>query len=222
MRGNLGKERKMDGTSEIGINLWPAIAVAIGWVYLLVFQELHKRNGEDKRNSEEGRNGKDRPLGPAPAASQTLAGLRPSTSREPGPTEEAFDEALFLQQAGAAYEFILTRYAAGDMGKLSGLLDAEVFEAFSAETARRASAGETLALEFVALESSEIVGTEFDEAGATIRVRFESELFLSEGQEATGVDTTATTLLRAVDIWTFRRERLSRSPIWTLAATDSE
>lgn len=201
----------MEGVSEIGINLWPAIAVAIGWVYLLVFRGSHRRNCED------------RPLGGAPATSQALAGLRSPTSREPGqPAEQAFDEALFLQQAGAAYEFILTRYAAGDMEGLSGLLDAEVFEAFSAEKARRASAGETLALEFVALESSEIVDTEFGEAEATIRVRFESELFLSEGQEAAGGDTTATTLLRTVDIWTFRRERLSQSPVWTLAATDSE
>jgi predicted lipid-binding transport protein (Tim44 family) len=200
----------MEGTSELGINLWPAIAVAIGWVYLLVFQELHRRKGGDA------------PLAPAPTTPKALDELRSPASREPGPAELAFDEALFLQQAGAAYEFILTRYAAGDMEGLSGLLDAEVFEAFSAETVRRASAGETLALEFVALESCEIVDKEFDEAEATIRVRFGSELFLSEGQEATGGDTTATTLLRAVDIWTFRRERLSRSPIWTLAATDSE
>lgn len=210
MRGIPGRGRKMDGTSEIGINLWPAIAVAIGWVYLLVFQELHRHKGGGA------------PLAPAPATPKAPAEPRSSTSREPGPTEQAFDEALFLQQAGAAYEFILTRYAAGDMERLSGLLDAEVFEAFSAETARRASAGETLALEFVALESCEIVDKEFDEAEATIRVRFGSELFLSEGQEATGGDTTATTLLRAVDIWTFRRERLSRSPVWKLVATDSE
>lgn len=210
MRGTPGERRKMDGTSEIGINLWPAIAVAIGWVYLLVFQELHRRNGED------------RPLGPASKTSQALAELRSPTSREPGSPAQAFDEALFLQRAGAAYEFILTRYAAGDMEKLSGLLDAEVFEAFTAETARRASAGETLTLEFVGLESSRILDKEFGDTEATIRVRFESELFLSEGQEVADTDTAATTLLRAVDIWTFRKERLSKSPIWTLAATDTE
>jgi predicted lipid-binding transport protein (Tim44 family) len=32
----------------------------------------------------------------------------------------------------------------------------------------------------------------------------------------------ATTLLRAVDIWTFRRAHSSKSPVWTLAATDTE
>jgi predicted lipid-binding transport protein (Tim44 family) len=201
----------MEGTSEIGINLWPAIAVAIGWVYLLVFQELHRRNGED------------RPPEPASVTSKALAELRSSTLRGPAALpEQAFDEAQFLQRAGGAYEFILTRYASGDMEQLSGLLDAEVFEAFSAETARRASAGETLTLEFVGLESSRILDKEFGETEATIRVRFESELFLSEGQEAAGTDTAATTLVRAVDIWTFRRERLSNSPVWTLAATDTE
>jgi predicted lipid-binding transport protein (Tim44 family) len=200
----------MEGTSEAGINLWPAIAVAIGWVYLLVFQELHRGNGGDT------------PLGPAPVTSKALAELRTSTLRGPGSPAQAFDEALFLQQAGAAYEFILARYAAGDMEKLSGLLDAEVFEAFSAETARRASTGETLTLEFVGLESSRILDKEFGETEAAIRVRFESELFLSEAREAVGGNTAATTLVRAVDIWTFRRERLSNSPVWMLAATDTE
>jgi predicted lipid-binding transport protein (Tim44 family) len=193
----------MDGTSETGISLWPAIAVAIGWAYLLVFQELHRRNSG-------GTSAK-----PTANTSKALAEIR-------SPAEQAFDAPLFLQQAGAAYEFILTRYAAGDMEKLAGLLDAEVFEAFSAETARRVSAGETMTLEFVALETCKIVDTEFDELEAAIRVRFESELFLSEGREAAEGDTTATTLLRAIDIWTFRREHSSNSPVWTLAATDSE
>jgi predicted lipid-binding transport protein (Tim44 family) len=200
----------MDGTSEIGISLWPAIAVAIGWAYLLVFQELHKRNSGDA-------------LGPASVTSRALAELRSSTLRAPAAlAEQAFDETLFLQQAGVAYEFILTRYAAGDMEKLVGLLEPEVFEAFSAETAQRASAGETMALEFVALETCEIIDTDFDELDATIRVRFESELFLSEGSDAAGGDMAATTLLRAVDIWTFRRAHSSKSPVWTLAATDTE
>jgi predicted lipid-binding transport protein (Tim44 family) len=200
----------MDGTSEIGINLWPAIAVAVGWAYLLVFQELH------------GRNGSDASLGPASTTSKVLAELRSSTLRTPAPLAgEAFDEARFLQQAGAAYEFILMRYAAGDMERLSELLDAEVLEAFSAEAARRASAGETMTLDFAALENCEIVDTEFGEVDATIRVKFESELFLSEGREAAG-DTTTITLLRAVDIWTFRRARSSKSPVWKLAATDTE
>jgi predicted lipid-binding transport protein (Tim44 family) len=177
--------------------------VAIGWAYLLVFQELHRRNsgGTSAR--------------PAAKTSKVLADLRSLA-------EQAFDAPLFLQQAGAAYEFILTRYAAGDMEKLAGLLDAEVFEAFSAETTRRVSAGETMTLEFVALETCKIVDAEFDELEAAIRVRFESELFLSEGREAAEGDTTATTLLRAIDIWTFRREHSSNSPVWTLAATDSE
>ncbi|MDN5927662.1 MAG: Tim44/TimA family putative adaptor protein [Hyphomicrobiales bacterium] len=200
----------MEGTSELGINLWPAIAVAIGWVYLLVFQELHRRNGGD------------RPAGPVSVASDAHAERRPPASRGSGPlAQQAFDEARFLEQADAAYEFILTRYAAGDMERLSGLLDAEVFEAFSAETARRASTGETLILEFVGLESSRILDKEFGETEATIRVRFESELFLSEGREAVGGDTAATTLLRAVDVWAFRREYSSISPVWTLAATDT-
>lgn len=202
----------MDGMSEIGsIGLWPAIALAIGWAYLLVFGELRKRNGGDASS------------GPAFSTSKALAELRSSTLRTPASlAQEAFDEASFLQQAGVAYEFILARYAAGDMERLIGLLQAEVFEAFSRETARRAAAGETMTLEFVGLESFEIVDTEFDETAATVRVRFESELFLSEGKQAVVADMATTTLLRAVDIWTFRREHSSTSPAWILAATDTE
>ncbi|MBN9066390.1 MAG: Tim44/TimA family putative adaptor protein [Rhizobiales bacterium] len=211
MRGNPARDGKMDGTSEFGINLWPAIAIAIGWVYLLVFHELHKRDSGDMP---------DRPVS---AASKAPAELRSSTLRRPASlAEQSFDETRFLDHAGAAYEFILARYAAGDMEKLSHLLDADVLEAFSAETARRAEAGETLALEFVGLESSRILDKRFGETEAAIRVRFESELFLSEGREPADGDATVTTLLRAVDIWTFRREYSSKSPVWTLAATDSE
>jgi predicted lipid-binding transport protein (Tim44 family) len=201
----------MDGSSETGINLWPAIAVAIGWAYLLVFQALHRRNSEDA------------PARPAFPASKALAELRSATLREQAsPTEQVFDEELFLDQARAAYEFILTRYAAGDMENLAGLLDAEVFEAFSAETARRAAAGETLTLEFVGLESSRILDKEFGETETAIRVRFESELFLSEEKQAAGSGAAAATLLQAIDVWTFRRAHSSKSPVWTLVATDTE
>ena len=106
------------------------------------------------------------------------------------------------------------------MEKLAGLLEAEVLAAFSAETERRASAGEVMALEFVALDSTEIVDREFDDTTATIRVKFKSEIFLSEGQ-TDDKEAAAATLLRAIDIWTFRREHSSASPVWMLAATDS-
>jgi predicted lipid-binding transport protein (Tim44 family) len=78
-----------------------------------------------------------------------------------------------------------------------------------------------MALEFVALDSTEIVDREFDDTTATIRVKFKSELFLSEGQ-TDDKEAAAATLLRAIDIWTFRRKHSSASPVWMLAATDSE
>jgi len=201
----------MDGTSEIGLSLWPAIALAIGWVYLLVFEELRRRKSGDSSP------------GPANRTSKTIDELRCSTLQAPAMlAKQTFDESRFLEQAAGAYEFILTRYAAGAMQELAGLLDTDVFEAFAAETARRASAGEAMTLEFVALESCEIVDTVFDEAEATIRVRFESELFLSEGGKPGDGDMPAATLLHAVDIWTFRKEYSSESPVWTLTATDTE
>jgi predicted lipid-binding transport protein (Tim44 family) len=201
----------VNGEAEIGTSLWPAVALAIGWAYLLALQILQNRRG------------KDMPLAPASGTSKALAELRSSALRTPASlAERAFDEELFLEQAGVAYEFILTNYAAGDMERLAGLLEAEFFEAFSRETERRASANETMALELVALESSAILDREFAEKAATVRVRFESELFVSEGRHAPEGSTGAATLLRAIDIWTFRREHLSGSAVWTLSATDTE
>jgi predicted lipid-binding transport protein (Tim44 family) len=199
----------MDGTSDFSVGLWPAIVLAIGWAYFLVSEERRKHNSGGTSSA------------PVSGTSKAIAELRSSSRSSPASrARPTFDETLFLQQAGAAYEFILTRYAAGDMEKLAGLLEAEVLAAFSAETERRASAGEVMALEFVALDSTEIVDREFDDTTATIRVKFKSEIFLSEGQ-TDDKEAAAATLLRAIDIWTFRREHSSASPVWMLAATDS-
>jgi len=201
----------MDGTSDFGIGLWPAIVLAIGWAYLLVSEERRKHN-----------NGRPT-LAPASETSKAIADLRSPIMPSPASrARQTFDEPQFLREASAAYEFILTRYAAGDMQQLANLLEPEVLAAFSAEDARRASAGETMALEFVALDSSEIVDSDFDDTMATIRVKFKSELFLSEDRIAAGGGTAATTFLRAIDIWTFHREYSSASSVWMLAATDSE
>jgi predicted lipid-binding transport protein (Tim44 family) len=199
----------MDGTSDFSVGLWPAIVLAIGWAYFLVSEERRKHNSGGTSSA------------PVSGTSKAIAELRSSSRSSPASrARPTFDETLFLQQASAAYEFILTRYAAGDMEKLVGLLEAEVLAAFSAETERRASAGEVMTLEFVALDSTEIVDREFDDITATIRVKFKSELFLSEGQ-TDDKEAAAATLLRAIDIWTFRREHSSASPVWMLAATDS-
>jgi predicted lipid-binding transport protein (Tim44 family) len=199
----------MDGTSDFSVGLWPAIVLAVGWAYFLVSEERRKHNSGGTSSA------------PVSGTSKAIAELRSSSRSSPASrARPTFDETLFLQQAGAAYEFILTRYAAGDMEKLAGLLEAEVLAAFSAETERRASAGEVMALEFVALDSTEIVDREFDDTTATIRVKFKSEIFLSEGQ-TDDKEAAAATLLRAIDIWTFRREHSSASPVWMLAATDS-
>lgn len=200
----------MDGTSDFSVGLWPTIMLAIGWAYFLVSEERRKHDSGGASS--------------APASgTKAIAELRSSILPSPASlTGRTFDEALFLQRAGAAYEFILTRFAAGDMKGLAGLLEADVLAAFSAETARRASADEVMTLEFVGLESAEIVHRQFDETTATIRVKFESELFLSGVGQSDDEGTAAATLLRAIDIWTFRREHSSGSPVWMLAATDSE
>jgi predicted lipid-binding transport protein (Tim44 family) len=136
--------------------------------------------------------------------------------------ERGFDARGFVAGARAAYEMIVTAFAAGDRKTLKPLLAREVFESFSGAIADRENRGETVESSFVSIEKSEITAVEVVGKTAQITVRFVSKL-ISATRDRTGVviDGSATEIADLIDVWTFARDLNSRDPNWRLISTEA-
>ncbi|WP_374301771.1 Tim44/TimA family putative adaptor protein [Ferrovibrio sp.] len=134
--------------------------------------------------------------------------------------DASFDGAEFLGGAKAAYEMIVTAFAAGDKETLRPLLSREVFNDFAAAIDDRAKRGETVETTFVGLRGAEITETQVNNRIAEVTIRFESEL-ISVTKDAQGhvIAGHANSVEQVTDIWTFARDTRSRDPNWTLIAT---
>lgn len=135
--------------------------------------------------------------------------------------EQGFDAKGFVGGARAAYEMIVTAFAAGDRKTLKPLLAREVFESFSAAIADRENRGETVESNFVSIEKSEIVEADTVGKTAQLTVRFVSKL-ISATRDKAGVviDGSPTEIADLVDVWTFARDLNSRDPNWRLISTE--
>jgi predicted lipid-binding transport protein (Tim44 family) len=199
--------------TETGSSLLPVIILAIYWAYLLVWYEGRKEDGQGTTLFNSGL--------PPPAAGTTIQRLG-NPENGASTAERDFDETSFMNGARSAYEFILKSFAAGDMEDLRDLLAPEVFQVFSEEAARRTHETGPTELQFVSLERADIVDKEFGPVAAMVKVRFESEIFVSSTTVPANAAEQPPSLLHALDLWTFRREHASKTPVWMLMATDTE
>lgn len=172
---------------------------------------------------------------PAPPAAQDEAPARDRWAgvAEPGTpvargldqiaeAERGFDARGFVAGARAAYEMIVTAFAAGDRKTLKPLLAREVFDSFSSAISEREARGETVESNFVSIEKSEITGVETVARSAQITVRFVSKLITATRDKAGAViDGSATEIADLVDVWTFARDLNSRDPNWRLISTEA-
>jgi len=198
----------MSESVEIGPSLWPAIALGIYWACLLLWNARHSEGtGGFLSGLPPPVAGRDYETGPVPAGQDNGGNAEPT-------------RADFLHRVSKAYEFILLSFAAGNVRDLAELVSPDVLAEFSREIRRRQAAGESMALNFVSVEPAIMEWNE-DENGIEATVRFVAEILISEEVGGKAGDRR-TTIVAARDIWTFRREHLSRSPIWTLVATDCE
>lgn len=177
------------------------------------------------------RNSEPQPAAPAPD-DEAPAGDRWAGVTEPGtPTargldaiaeaERGFDARGFVAGARAAYEMIVTAFAAGDRKTLKPLLAKDVFDSFSSAISDRESRGETMESNFVSIEKSEVTGVEIVGKSAQITVRFVSKLITATRDRAGAViDGSATEIADLIDVWTFARELNARDPNWRLIATE--
>jgi predicted lipid-binding transport protein (Tim44 family) len=160
---------------------------------------------------------RDAPEAAPPADLALEAALAPLRAVDPD-----FDAAEFIGGAKAAYEMVVTAFAAGDKETLRPLLSREVFNDFAGAIDDRAKRGETMETTFVGLRGATITETQVNNRIAEVTVKFESEL-ISVTRDAQGhvVGGHANSVDQVTDIWTFARDTRSRDPNWTLIATSA-
>jgi predicted lipid-binding transport protein (Tim44 family) len=155
--------------------------------------------------------------GVAEPGSSVAAGLDAIVGAAPD-----FDPQRFLTGARAAYEMIVSAYAAGDRRTLKNLLSREVYDGFDAAIGEREKRGETVESRFVSIDSADITAAELRQRNAQVTVRFLSQL-VSATRDKNGnvVDGNAEKVSEVTDVWTFARDVSSRDPNWKLVATEA-
>ena len=136
--------------------------------------------------------------------------------------DSSFDAQHFLTGARAAYEMIVTAYAAGDRRALKNLLSPEVYEGFEGAIQEREGRGETVETRFVSIDTAEVIGAEQRGGVAQVTVRFVSQL-ISATRDRSGavIDGSPEKVTEVTDVWTFARDVSSRDPNWKLIATEA-
>ncbi len=155
--------------------------------------------------------------GIAEPGSEVAAGLDAIVNED-----KTFDAAEFLTGGRAAYEMIVTAYAAGDRRALKDLLAREVYEGFESAIKEREQRGEKIESRFVSIETAEIIAAEARGKTAQITVRFVSQL-VSATRDRSGavIDGSPDKVTTVTDVWTFARDVSSRDPNWKLVATEA-
>jgi predicted lipid-binding transport protein (Tim44 family) len=159
----------------------------------------------------------DRWRGYAAPGSPLASGLDAIALREPG-----FDAGHFLSGARAAYEMVISAFAAGDVATLRRLLSPEVLANFVGAIDTRSNAGHTMTTTLVSVDGAEIVDARVAGETASIAVKFAAKL-VSATRDSSGavVEGSADAVADHLDIWTFSRRIGARDPNWLLAATET-
>lgn len=134
--------------------------------------------------------------------------------------DPAFDSNHFVTGAKAAYEMIVTEFAAGNRRALKPLLSSEVYEGFVAAIDEREGRGEKVETRFVGINRADIVEAELRNKTAHVTVRFLSQLITATRNRAGEIiDGDPMKVRELSDIWTFARDVPSSNPNWRLVAT---
>ena len=131
-----------------------------------------------------------------------------------------FDDNVFLDGAGAAFEIILGAFAGGDKVQLRGLLDDVTYQNFLEEIERREGAGERLETTLVSMIRTDIIEAKMVGVSARVTVKFVSEqvnVTRNEADEVVAGDASHVATIN--DVWTFARDTRSKDPNWQLVET---
>jgi predicted lipid-binding transport protein (Tim44 family) len=153
----------------------------------------------------------------AEPGSKTWAGLD-----EIAAADRSFGARAFIDGAKAAYELIITAFAAGNRDLLHGLLAKDVFDSFAAAITERDKRGEKVDTTFVSIDDATIADAALRGKSAEIAVRFTAQLITATfDKDGTLIDGSPDKVVEINDIWTFSRDVTSRDPNWRLVATGS-
>jgi predicted lipid-binding transport protein (Tim44 family) len=159
----------------------------------------------------------DRWKGVADAGSPLASGLDAIAAVDRG-----LDVKHFLAGARAAYEMIVTAFAAADRRTLKGLLSREVYEGFDAAIRERENRGETVETRFVSIDKADMTGAELRGRAAQITVRFVSQLVsVTHHRSGAVIEGSPDKVTDVTDVWTFARDVTARDPNWKLVATEA-
>ena len=137
--------------------------------------------------------------------------------------DPTFEPIPFTGGARAAFSTIVEAFARGDSAALRPLLDPPTFASFDAEIRARAGRREKHETTLIGFEASDIAGAEMQGDDASVTVRFISEqIQVTRDAEGQVVDGNPNEVVKAVDLWTFRRDTKSSDPNWVLTKTESE
>jgi predicted lipid-binding transport protein (Tim44 family) len=137
--------------------------------------------------------------------------------------DKSFDPKHFVTGARAAYDMIVTAFAAGDRRQLKSLLGREVYDGFETAIKEREQRGETVDSRFVSIDSADLIGAEVRGKTAQVTVRFHSQLVsVTRDKQGAVIDGNPDKVTDVTDVWTFARDIASRDPNWKLVATEAE
>jgi predicted lipid-binding transport protein (Tim44 family) len=136
--------------------------------------------------------------------------------------DASFSPENFLSGARAAYEMIVTAFAAGDRATLNNLLARDVFDNFVRAIDERAARGEAMQTTLVSIDAATIEDAHLVGAAAQISVRFATKL-ISHTKDKSGaeIEGSAEAVTDHLDVWTFSRDTSSRDPNWRLSSTET-
>jgi predicted lipid-binding transport protein (Tim44 family) len=206
------------------------IATLAGFVLFRLYTVLGRRTGHERPPQDNYRlpaedavgvrdNGKLTHAVPAERPSDPVA----SGLFDIGLADHSFDKDQFLKGARAAYEMILTAYAAGDRTTLKPLLSDEVFAAFESVMRRREQAAQKASLTLVGFNDVKVIAAVLKGNIAEITLAFGTQLISATTNAAGAVVEGDTKSVRDVtDVWTFTHDVRARDPNWTLVSTSSE
>lgn len=136
--------------------------------------------------------------------------------------DRSFEMDRFLGGARAAYRMLVEAFARGDKAALKPYVSPDVFASFSAVIDERAAQQETLDFKLVGIKDASITAAKLEGQHAEVTVSFESEVTsITKNADGAVIAGDPGTVATVIDIWTFARDVKSKSPDWTLVATDT-
>lgn len=157
----------------------------------------------------------EEPEPPATPRTPLAAGIAQIQSYDP-----EFEPDEFIVGAKAAFEIVVSAFAAGDRDALRPLLSRDVYGNFAGAIDERARGREQMETVIVGIKGAEIIEAELDGRKGLVTVKFVSEqINVTRDQDGKVTEGDPERIVVVTDIWTFQRDTRSSDPNWSLVAT---